>query len=218
MHRRQLTNGTSTESAKDSLKQSDKDGQFRRQDAQFRNFISKDPNATFPAERDRYVIYLNFVCPWAHRVNIVRSLKGLEDVIQLVVMGYWLKPGVGWVFDGKDGTAEKDPLYGFTELRQLYFKANPQYTGRYTVPTLWDKKKETVVSNESSEILRMLYTEFDEFVPEALRESAKPLLPLKLKGEIEAMNEWVYDTVNNGVYKTGGPKTKHYLDLVLNMI
>ena len=113
------------------LKQADKDGQFRRPDAQFRNHISSDPSSPFPAERDRYVLYLNWGCPWAHRTNIVRSLKGLEDIIQLVVMGFELTDR-GWLFDGKDGTAEKDPLYGFTELRQLYWKADPEYKGRYT--------------------------------------------------------------------------------------
>ena len=178
------------EISKGADKQADSDGQFRRQNAQFRNFISRNPNSHFPAERDRYVLYINYGCPWAHRTNIVRSLKGLEDVIQLVVMGFDLTD-IGWIFDGLHGSDAKDPLYGFTEIRQLYWKADPDYNLRYTVPILWDKKKETIVSNESSEIIRMLYSEFDEFVPEQLRESNKAgggLLPANLKSGIEEMN------------------------------
>ena len=190
---------------KDYMKQADSDGQFRRQESKFRNFVSADPNAPFPAEKDRYVLYLNWGCPWAHRTNIVRSLKGLEDIIQLVEMWYILTPD-GWIFNGQDGTAEKDPLYGFTYLKDLYFKADPEYNQRYTVPLLWDKKQNTAVSNESAEIIRMLYTEFDHLLPPERREVNKPdggLLPPSLRKDIDEMNTWVYDTVNSGVYKTG---------------
>ncbi|KAI1500236.1 glutathione S-transferase [Biscogniauxia marginata] len=182
-----------------------KNGQFIRPDSAFRNFVSKDPNSAFPAEKGRYALYLAPGCPWAHRTLIVRAMKRLEDVIDL----YTLSPSFGpegWFFDGAHGTLPKDPLYGFTHLRQLYLKANPNYEGRFTVPVLWDKKKETMVNNESSEIIRMFYTEFDEFIPEAVRESNKPgggFYPEKLRREIDEMNEWVYNTVNNGVYKIG---------------
>ncbi|KAJ5946777.1 hypothetical protein N7454_003616 [Penicillium verhagenii] len=183
----------------------DSDGHFRRKDAAFRSWVSRDPSAEFPAEEDRYVLYINYGCPWAHRANLVWTMKGLQKVIPKVVLDPELGPD-GWFFSGRWGSAEKDPLYGFKFLKELYFKADPQYEGRYTVPTLWDKKKETIVSNESSEIIRMFYTEFDDFLPEALRDVNRPgggFYPEHLRSDIDAMNAWVYPQVNNGVYKTG---------------
>ncbi|KAL8686761.1 MAG: hypothetical protein Q9218_006886, partial [Villophora microphyllina] len=180
----------------------DKDGHFRRKPSQFRNWVSDDPQAEFPAEKKRYVLYLNLGCPWAHRTNIVHRLKGLDKIVQVVVMGY-IRTDEGWIYDGSGGSELRDPLYGFTKHSQLYFKADPNYNGRYTVPTLWDRKRETIVSNESSEIIRMFYTAFDRFIDPALRESSKPLLPHDQRADIDGVNEWIYDKINNGVYKCG---------------
>lgn len=188
------------------------DGQFHRQTSSFRSFItpSTTPNAPFPAAPNRYVLYVNMGCPWAHRALILRRLKHLSTLIPLAVMGFELGPE-GWFFDGKHGTDAKDPLYGYTTCKELYLHADPGYKARYTVPFLWDKVCETIVNNESSEIVRMLETAFDEFLPESEREAAKGeggLCPAGLKGEIDEMNGWVYERINNGVYKTGFAATQ----------
>ncbi|KAL2824658.1 glutathione S-transferase [Aspergillus cavernicola] len=192
-------------------KLADKDGHFRRKDSVFRSWISRSPDAEYPPEKDRYVLYLNYGCPWAHRTNIVRSLKGLEEIIELVVCDVELGPE-GWFFSGRNGSAKKDPLYGFTKMSEIYFKADPGYSGRYTIPVLWDKKCETIVSNESSEIIRMFNSEFDELLPEGRREGGSMfgggLYPIHLRKQIDELNEWVYNLINNGVYKTGFATTQ----------
>lgn len=192
------------------LKFADKDGAYRRLPSQFRNSISREPGAKFPPDLNRYHLIVSFACPWAHRVLITRLLKGLSQALPVSVV-HWHMDDKGWRFPTKEellelkkgdlsvGTA--DPLYGFERLKQLYFKANPEYDGRFTVPVLWDKKQETIVSNESADIIRMLNAEFNDLLPAEYAEVN--LYPKELQTRIDEINDLVYDNINNGVYKTG---------------
>lgn len=186
----------------------DKSGEFKRQASSFRNFISRDPKAEFPAEKGRYHLYVSYACPWAHRTLIVRKLKGLDDIISFSVV-HWEMLEKGWRFVTKDEEGKipgenvvRDPLHpDFSHIRQVYFEQDKDYSGRFTVPVLYDKKAMKIVNNESAEIIRMLYHEFDDLLPEKYKEV--DLLPEKLREEIDATNEWTYNDINNGVYKSG---------------
>ncbi|KAJ2900601.1 glutathione-S-transferase [Zalerion maritima] len=202
-------------------------GEFKRQVSSFRSFISRGPGSKFPPEAGRYHIFVSYACPWAHRTLITRKLKGLEDVISFSVVHWNLGEG-GWRFPtsediaqaGQDGLGEGmnaegivkgAPLEGmedYTHLRQVYFSADTDYSGRYTVPVLWDKKEKTIVSNESSEIIRMLYTEFDDLLDPKYKSPQVDLFPGSLQSQIEETNSWTYDNINNGVYKSGFATTQ----------
>ncbi len=177
-------------------------GRFLREDAQFRNWITADgapgPSGEggFAAEPGRYHLYVSLACPWAHRTLIFRRLKGLEAMIGVSVV-HWHMGDRGWTFERGPG-ATGDRLYGHCFLYELYRRARPDYTGRVTVPVLWDRERETIVSNESSEIVRMFNAAFD-----GIGARAGDYRPARLRGEIEAINARVYDTVNNGVYEAG---------------
>lgn len=182
-------------------------GRFERDASAFRNWITADGSpgpsgeGGFQAEPDRYHLYVSLACPWAHRVLIFRKLKKLEELLPVSVV-HWYMGENGWEFREEDD-ATGDPLFGFDYLHQLYTKAKPDYSGRVTVPTLWDKKKGTIVSNESAEIIRMLNTAF-----QAYTDVDHDFYPPELRDEIDAVNARVYDTVNNGVYKTGFSTTQ----------
>ncbi|PMD24321.1 hypothetical protein NA56DRAFT_643553 [Hyaloscypha hepaticicola] len=185
-------------------------GEFKRPAAQFRNFISSKPNAEFPPEKGRYHLYVSYACPWAHRTLIMRNLKGLEEVIDFTSVHWYMDLGsVSWLFATPDENLPgenvvPDPINGAQNIKELYFLANPNYAGRFSVPVLWDKKHKTIVSNESSEIIRMLNTEFDGLVKEEFRDVN--FVPAELREKINEMNAWIYDDLNNGVYKSGAAK------------
>lgn len=177
-------------------------GHFVRKDSQFRNWVTVDGSAGptgeggFKAEPNRYHLYISYACPWASRTLIIRKLKGLEDMISLSVVNPYMGEN-GWTFEPGEGVIA-DPLLNADYLYQVYTHVDPTYSGRVTVPVLYDKKTDKIVNNESSEIMRMLNTAFDEvgatpgdYYPEALRV------------EIDSMNDKVYHGVNNGVYKAG---------------
>jgi len=181
---------------------SDARGRFVRQDSKFRNWVTPDgaPGPTgdggFKAEPGRYHLYVSSACPWAHRTLIFRALKRLEDVISISVVHHYLGAD-GWTFVAEDG-ATGDTLYGLDYLHQIYTRADPRHSGRVTVPVLWDKKRETIVNNESAEIIRMLNSAFDEWGDAAL-----DLYPQRLREEIDRINALVYPAINNGVYRAG---------------
>ncbi|MEO6574297.1 MAG: glutathione S-transferase family protein [Polyangiaceae bacterium] len=172
-------------------------GSFVRKDASFREVVSRERGARFTAEPDRYHLYVSLACPWAHRTLIVRALKGLEEILPISVVNPFMAED-GWTFADAPGVIP-DPIFNAKFLYEIYQRARPAYTGRVTVPVLWDKREGTIVNNESSEIIRMLDDAFD---PLATRKLAS-LYPAPLRAEIDAVNARVYDTVNNGVYKAG---------------
>ncbi|OSQ39461.1 glutathione S-transferase family protein [Thalassospira mesophila] len=175
-------------------------GKFKRQDSAFRHQISSDSDSPFPAEKGRYHLYVSYACPWAHRALILRSIKGLEDMISVSVV-HWRMLENGWEFSAKDGLG--DDLGHRDFMHQVYTAADPEYTGRVTVPVLWDKKTGQIVNNESSEIIRMLNTAFD-----GLGATPGDYYPHHLRDEIDDVNQRVYHDVNNGVYKSGFATTQ----------
>ncbi|EMP53911.1 glutathione S-transferase protein [Marinobacter santoriniensis NKSG1] len=179
-------------------------GKFEREAARFRNWVTADGSAGpageggFKAESGRYHLYVSMACPWAHRTLIFRKLKGLEEHISVSVVHPDMVEN-GWEFR-PDSEQHRDHLYGFQFMHQIYTKAAPDYSGRVTVPTLWDKQRETIVSNESAEIIRMFNSAFNGL--DGVREDLD-FYPDALQDEIDEVNERVYNTVNNGVYKAG---------------
>jgi putative glutathione S-transferase len=186
-------------------------GRFARQETTFRNWVtangSPGPSGEggFKAEPGRYHLYVSLACPWAHRTMIMRKLKGLEVAISISVVNL-LMGAEGWTFEPGPGVVA-DNVNGARRLHEVYTRSDPAFTGRVTVPVLWDKEHDTIVSNESSEILRMLNSAFDDV-------GARPgdYYPKALRGEIDALNADIYPNVNNGVYRAGFASTQEAYD------
>jgi glutathionyl-hydroquinone reductase len=184
-----------------------KDGHFERGETAFRNWITPDgrPGPTgqdgFRAVAGRYHLYVSLACPWAHRTLIMRALKGLQTIIPISVT-HWLMADHGWTFATGEGVIP-DPLYNSRYLHELYARADETYSGRVSVPILWDHHTQTIVNNESADIIRMFGSAFDQA-------GAKPgdYYPQALRGEVDAVNQRVYDTLNDGVYKSGFATTQ----------
>ena len=183
-------------------------GRFVRSKAQFRNWITPDgtPGLSgrggFAAEPDRYHLYVAYACPWAHRTLIFRALKGLDAMVGVSFV-HWYMGDKGWTFEKDNAGIVGDHLFDSAYYYEIYLEADPAYSGRVTVPALWDKETKTIVSNESSEIIRMFNSAFD-----GVGASPGDYYPKELRAEIDALNARIYDTVNNGVYKAGFATTQ----------
>jgi putative glutathione S-transferase len=175
------------------------DGSFVRLESGFRDRVTRDGSSGFKAEAGRYCLVTAPSCPWAHRTVLMRQLKGLEDAIPILQSD--LPKGQGWAYSR--GFDNLRPVDGVFHVHQVYSAARPEFTGRATVPVLWDRETRTIVNNESSEIIRMLNSEFDEFGNAAL-----DLYPTTLRGAIDETNDFVYDAINNGVYRCGFARTQ----------
>jgi len=179
---------------------------FQRQDSSFRNKITADGSSGFPAAPNRYHLYVSLACPWAHRTIIVRRLKKLDALIPMTIVSPDMLDN-GWFFD------TPEPLFGAKYLYELYARAKPDYTGRVTVPVLWDMAQKKIVNNESADIIRMFESEFD-----AWADTSFDLYPEHLRAEIDAFNAKLHDNVNNGVYKAGFARNQAaYEDAVKNL-
>lgn len=193
------------------VQKADKDGRFVRQVSEFRNWITADgrPGPTgdggFVAEAGRYRLYVALICPWASRTLIARALKGLAPLIPVTVLNPVLTDN-GWKFGGYPGS-DADPLFSSGYLHEIYTRADPAYTGRATVPVLWDMHQNLMVNNESADILRMFDTAFEHLAPSDTR-----LYPKELAGEIDALNPRLYSMLNNGVYRAGFASSQQAYD------
>ncbi|MCA0900109.1 MULTISPECIES: glutathione S-transferase family protein [Microbulbifer] len=193
---------------KDRWYETDKSGgEFEREAAQLRNWVTADGSAGpsgeggFPAEKGRYHLYVSLACPWAHRTLVFRKLKGLEDYITVSVVSPYMHEH-GWTFNQEEGSSG-DALFGSEFLHEVYTRNRGDYSGRVTVPVLWDKQRNCIVSNESSEIIRMFNTAFND-----LTGDDQDFYPEDLRGDIDATNALVYENVNNGVYRAGFATSK----------
>ena len=189
----------------DAYENTDDDGEFDRQETSFRDRVEADRDAEHPAAKDRYHLYVSYACPWAHRALMTRALRGLEDVISVDVVDPHRRSD-GWeVAPGKEGCTP-DSVFGSEYLREVYTEADPDFTGRVTVPVLWDREAQTIVNNESAEIIRMLDTVFAEFGRDTT------LYPEGYHDDVDRVIEAIYEPINNGVYRAGFAGTQEAYD------
>ena len=177
-------------------------GEFKRDETTFRDWIRDDEAARFQPEPDRYHLYISRACPWAHRVALVRSLMGLEDAISMDIVDPH-RIDQGWEFAPEKPDCTEDSIFGADYLRTVYAEADPAYTGRVTVPVLWDRKRETIVNNESAELMRMLPEAFGRYATRDV-----DLYPESLRPEIDDVVTEIYQPINNGVYRAGFADTQ----------
>ncbi|CAH3044061.1 unnamed protein product [Porites evermanni] len=190
-----------------------KKGEFVRTPSKFRNQVTADGSSGFLAEADRYHLYVSLACPWAHRTLITRKLKGLENAISYTVVD-WFLGTEGWTFTDSKPKCSLDTVNGCRTLREVYNLSNPEYSGKVTVPVLWDKKKKTLVNNESSEIIRMFTKEFNAFCATEEQKNLD-LYPDHLSEKIEELNGWIYPNINNGVYRAGFATSQEAYDVAV---
>ena len=183
------------------------DGQFNRQEDSFRSFVRKDSSSEFPAVANRYHLYASLACPWAHRVIIVRKLKGLEKIIGMTIVDP-VRDEKGWRF-----TEEPDPINNFEYLKQAYIASDPGFDARVTVPVLWDCIKQKIVNNSEDDLTYMMNTEFEDFSLTKLE-----LHPENLRTEIEELERIIYENINNGVYQAGFATTQSAYELAVEKL
>jgi len=189
------------------FKERSEDGTFVRQPDSFRDWVTRDGSSGYPAAPNRYHLYVSLACPWAHRTVIVRRLKRLEGIIGMTVVDP-LRDERGWAF-----TNEPDPVNGFRFLMEAYRATDPTFNGRATVPVLWDKVTHRIVSNSDEDLMRMFNSEFDDFT-----DSPLDLYPEPYRTEIDALNDFIYPNVNDGVYRAGFAATQEAYDLAVRRL
>jgi len=195
----------------DTLAVKTRGGRFIRSDTQFRDLITADGSSGFKAESGRYHLYISLACPWAHRTLIFRRLKKLENIVGLSIVDPFMADK-GWAFSDGLGCIP-DPLFGACNMYEIYVQARPKYSGRASVPVLWDRKRATIVNNESSEIIRMMNSEFAALAPET-----PDYYPKSIRAEIDMVNKRVYTDINNGVYRAGFASTQATYEEALNQL
>ena len=184
-------------------------GEFERATTSFRSWVGDGPDAEFPVEKGRYHLYVSYACPWAHRTLVTRELRGLEDTVSVDVVDPW-RGDDGWRFSPEKVGCTPDTVNGADYLRELYVETDENYTGRVTVPVLWDKERDTVVNNESREVMRMLDTRFEEYA------NGDTLLPDGKRDEVDGVLDDIYPSIKNGVYRAGFAESQEAYDAAVD--